>query len=93
MIILLFKYAFLIIFALINRHFMTENQNYNRIKAVLADKNRTGKWLAQQLGRTENTVSRWCGNKIQPSIVQLNEIAKILEVDVSELLRKTDNVG
>jgi putative transcriptional regulator len=72
---------------------MTENQNYNRIKAVLADKNRTGKWLAQQLGRTENTVSRWCGNKIQPSIVQLNEIAKILEVDVSELLRKTDNVG
>lgn len=72
---------------------MTENQNYNRIKAVLADKNRTGKWLAQQLGRTENTVSRWCGNKIQPSIVQLNEIAKILEVDVSELLRKTDNLG
>ncbi len=71
---------------------MKENQNYNRIKAVLADKDKTGKWLAQQMGKTENTISRWCGNKIQPSVAQLNEIAKVLEVDVSDLLRRTDNL-
>ena len=46
----------------------TQNKDYNRIKAVLADQKKTSKWLAEQLGKSENTVSRWCSNKIQPTI-------------------------
>lgn len=63
--------------------------NYNRIKAVLADRQRTNKWLAERLDKTENTVSRWCANKAQPSLAQLNEIAFVLDVDVRELLKST----
>lgn len=61
----------------------------NRIKVVLVEKQRTSKWLAEQLGKTENTVSRWCSNKVQPSLEILIEIAKILEVDVRDLIVST----
>lgn len=61
----------------------------NRIKVVLAEKNRTNKWLAEQLGKNVSTVSKWCTNSSQPSLEVLPEIARILEVDVSELLCKT----
>ena len=62
----------------------------NRIKAVLAEKQLSGKWLANEIGRTENTVSQWCSNKVQPSLENLLEIAKVLKVDVRELLRSTE---
>lgn len=62
----------------------------NRIKAVLAEKQLLGKWLANEIGCTENTVSRWCSNKVQPSLENLLEIAKVLKVDVRELLRSTE---
>ena len=39
-------------------------QKINRIKAVLAEQNRTSKWLAEQLGRDQATISKWCTNKI-----------------------------
>lgn len=65
----------------------TQNKDYNRIKAVLADKNRTSKWLAEQLGKSENTVSRWCSNKSQPSIEILDKISIILNVDIRSLIR------
>lgn len=61
----------------------------NRIKAVLAEKQVSGKWLAKEIGRTENTVSRWCSNKVQPSLENLYEIAEALKVDIRELLRST----
>lgn len=61
----------------------------NRLKAVLAEHSRTSRWLAQELGKGESTVSRWCSNKIQPSVIQLQEIAKILDVDVRTLLTST----
>ena len=61
----------------------------NRIKAVLAEKQVSGKWLAKEIGRTENTVFRWCSNKVQPSLVNLLEIAEALKVDIRELLRST----
>lgn len=61
----------------------------NRLKAVLADNNKTSKWLADQLGKSDMTVSRWCTNRSQPSAHQLIEIANLLDVDVSELLNKT----
>lgn len=61
----------------------------NRIKAVLAEKQLTSKWLAEQLGKSENTISKWCSNKVQPSLENLVEIAKILDVDVRELIVST----
>lgn len=68
---------------------MSNNQQMvvNRIKVVLAEKQRTNRWLAEQIGKSENTISRWCSNKSQPSIVQLQEIANLLDVDVRILLK------
>lgn len=68
---------------------MSNNQQMmlNRIKVVLAAKQRTNRWLAEQIGKSENTISRWCSNKSQPSIVQLQEIANLLDVDVRMLLK------
>lgn len=63
-----------------------QNVMLNRLKAALAEQGRTNRWLSEQLGKSENTVSRWCANKIQPSIQQLNEIAEVLNVDVHTLL-------
>jgi len=56
----------------------------------LAEKQVSGKWLANEIGHTENTVSRWCSNKVQPSLENLLEIAKVLKVDVRDLLRSTE---
>ena len=61
----------------------------NRIKAVLAEKQVSAKQLCAAVGKNETTVSRWCNNKIQPSITQLQEIAIFLDVDVRELLCPT----
>lgn len=60
--------------------------HYNRIKAVLAEKDKTGTWLAEQMDRNVGTVSRWMTNRVQPSVEQLYDIAKYLDVDVRELL-------
>jgi transcriptional regulator with XRE-family HTH domain len=66
-----------------------DNVRYNRIKAVLAEQAKTGTWLSEQMGRNLGTVSRWMTNKIQPSVEQLFDIAKHLDVDVRELLVST----
>lgn len=58
----------------------------NRLKVILAEKDRSGKWLAEQLGKNENTISRWVRNINQPTVDQLFDIAKILNVDVKDLL-------
>ena len=63
----------------------------NRIKVVLAEQNRSGKWLAEQLGKTNTTVSRWVQNKVQPSVEQLFDIAKVMGVDVKSLLNSNNN--
>ncbi len=60
--------------------------NLNRIKVVLVEKGKTGKWLADELGKTPSTVSKWCQNTIQPDLKTLNSIANILNVDVKELI-------
>ena len=59
----------------------------NRIKVVLAEKNRSNKWLAEQLGKDPATVSKWCTNSSQPGAGTLIDIARVLEVEVGELLR------
>jgi putative transcriptional regulator len=61
----------------------------NRIRVVLAEKDKTNKWLAKQLKKTPVTVSKWCTNSIQPSLETLDEIAKILKVDIRDLLNPT----
>lgn len=63
----------------------------NRIKSVLAEKQVSGKWLTTQVGHAENTVSRWCSNKVQPSLDNLVKVAEVLEVDIRDLLRPTLN--
>ena len=65
------------------------SQDINRLKVVLADKKRTNKWLAEQLGKDPATVSTWCTNKAQPNLETLIQIAACLEVDVKDLLRST----
>ena len=65
----------------------------NRIKAVLAEKQVSAKELASAIGRNETSISRWCNNKIQPSVAQLQEIAHFLDVDVRELLCSTKNTN
>lgn len=67
---------------------MSNNQQIvvNRIKATLVEKQRTSRWLAEQMGKSENTISRWCSNKTQPSIQQFQQIATLLGVDIQTLI-------
>ena len=68
------------------------NEALNRLKVVLVEKGKTSRWLAEQLGKTEHTISRWCQNKTQPSIAQLNEIANVLNVDIRSLITSTKQI-
>ena len=61
----------------------------NRLKAVLIEQGKTGKWLADNLVKDTATVSRWCNNHTQPSIETFIRIAELLRVDLSELFNKT----
>lgn len=66
--------------------FAEREQARTQFKIVLAEKERTGTWLSEQMGHSISTVSRWMTNKVQPSVEQLYEIARHLDVDVKELL-------
>ena len=61
----------------------------NRIKVMLAEKGKTNKWLAEQVGKDPATVSKWCTNTAQPGLETLLEIARCLNVDVKDLLWST----
>lgn len=61
----------------------------NRIKVTLVEKQKTNRWLAEQMSKSENTISRWCSNKSQPSIAQLIKIASLLNIDAKDLLETT----
>ncbi len=64
----------------------------NRLKVVLAEKGRTNKWLAEQLGKTDMTVSRWVQNKSQPSLEQLVNIAQVLDIEVKDLINEKKEI-
>lgn len=64
------------------------DKDINRIKVVLAEKKRTNKWLAEQLGCAPTTVSKWCTNACQPPMETFIKVAKLLEVELSELVRE-----
>lgn len=61
----------------------------NRLKVILAEKEKTNKWLAEKLGKSEVTVSRWVRNENQPSMETLLEISKLLDIDIKELLNSS----
>lgn len=61
-------------------------KDLNRLKIVLVEHKRTGKWLADQLQVNPTTVSKWCTNTIQPDLPTLNKIADLLDIDVKELI-------
>lgn len=63
------------------------NRDLNRIKVVLVEKKRTNKWLAEQLGKDQGTISKWCTNTCQPDLGSLMKTAALLEVDINELVR------
>jgi transcriptional regulator with XRE-family HTH domain len=65
---------------------MEENTYLNRLKVALVERQKTSKWLAEQMNKSEATISRWASNKTQPSVEQLFEIAKHLNMDVKDLL-------
>ncbi len=68
---------------------MTSKKQINRIRVVLAEKDRTNKWLSEKVDKNRTTVSRWCTNDMQPSLETLVEIAEALDVDIRELLNAT----
>ncbi len=68
-----------------------ETTRINRLKIVLAEQNKTGKWLAEQLEKNEATVSRWCSNSSQPSLEMLLKIADVLKIDVRKLINHGNN--
>ena len=65
---------------------MNQAKDLNRIKVVLVEKHLTGKWLAEQLGKSTCTVSKWCSQKAQPDLQTIDQIAKILDVKRSDLI-------
>lgn len=64
-------------------------KDINRIKIVLVEKKKTGKWLAEQLGKNPSTVSKWCSNVSQPDLATLVKVAELLNADVQELIITT----
>ncbi|MBI1222891.1 MAG: helix-turn-helix domain-containing protein [Bacteroidetes bacterium] len=68
---------------------MTSKKQINRIRVVLAEQDRTNKWLSEKVDKNRTTVSRWCTNDMQPSLETLLEIAEALDVDIRELLIST----
>lgn len=66
------------------------NKKINRIKVMLAEKEKTNKWLAEQVGKDPATISKWCTNTAQHSLEMLLQIAKVLNVEIKDLLRESD---
>lgn len=68
-------------------------EQINRLKVVLVEQQRTSKWLAERLEKDPATVSKWCTNTVQPDLKTLLEIAKILNIDVKELINSSKPSG
>lgn len=64
-------------------------EDINRIKVILAEKKRTNRWLAKEIGKDPATVSKWCTNSSQPDLSTLKKVAELLDVDVKDLLWST----
>jgi len=69
---------------------MVKHKNLNRIKVVLAEKNKTSKWLCEKIGKDASTVSKWVTNTTQPPLEMLIKIAAALDVKIDDLIRNTE---
>jgi putative transcriptional regulator len=65
------------------------NTTKNRIKIVLAEQEKTNRWLAEKIGKDETTISRWCTNRVQPTLDTLGDIATALNIDIRDLIAPT----
>lgn len=65
------------------------SKDLNRIKIVLAERKKTNKWLAEQLGKDPATISKWCTNVSQPGLETLSQIAELFDIDIRELITPT----
>ncbi len=65
---------------------MINMEDINRLKIVLVEKKKTGKWLAEQLGKNPSTISKWCSNVSQPDLATLVKVAELLEVKINDLI-------
>ena len=63
-----------------------DKKKLNRLKLVLVEKDKTGVWLAEQLGVTAVTVSKWCSNITQPTLPTLDRIAELLDCELRDLI-------
>lgn len=61
----------------------------NRLKIVLAEQQKTNKWLAEAVDKSQVTISRWVTNDQQPNLYDLRKVAKVLDVDIRELIEPT----
>ncbi len=68
------------------------NKDLNRLKLVLVEKKRTGVWLAEELGVSSVTVSKWCSNITQPTLPTISKIAELLEVDPRKLINGNEKL-
>ena len=68
---------------------MIVTKDINRLKIVLVEKKKTGRWLAEQLGKDPSTVSKWCTNVSQPDLITLSKIAELLNIDRRDLINKS----
>ena len=66
---------------------ITYMEDINRLKIVLVEKKKTGKWLAEQLGKNPSTISKWCSNVVQPDLSTLVKIATLLQIDIRDLIK------
>lgn len=64
-------------------------KDINRLKIVLVEKKKTGRWLAEQLGKDPSTVTKWCTNVSQPDLITLSRIAELLNIDRRDLINKS----
>lgn len=69
-----------------NLLYMNSTNDLNRIKVVLTEKHLTSKWLAEQLGKSTCTISKWCSQKSQPDLQTIDQIARLLDVKRSDLI-------
>lgn len=74
------------IFAFKFKSLNMEHKDLNRLKLVLVEKKKTGTWLAEQLGVSYVTVSKWCSNITQPTLPTINRIAELLEIDPRNII-------
>ena len=67
---------------------MASNKDLNRLKVILAEKKKTNLWLSRELGCAPTTVSKWCTNSSQPPLEMLMKTAKLLDVEIMDLINK-----